>query len=161
MLGYCQQMHEKGAITERVPAENTFPGQSFTGHLNKIRDLIKKHSAATILDYGSGKGRLYRPKNIRADDGVVYPDMKSLLNVQSITCYDLGYKPFQQLPSVKPDGVISTDVVEHCPKDDLPWIIVEMYRYASKFAFINAACYPAKKSLPNGENAHCIVDPPE
>ena len=161
LLGYYQQMHEKGAITEGVPAEQTFQGQSLTGHISKIRELIKKHSAATVLDYGSGKGHPYQSKNIKADDGVVYPDMKSLLNVRSITCYDPGYKPFQELPSGKFDSVISTDVVEHCPKDDLPWIIDEIFGYASKFVFINAACYPAKKSLPNGENAHCTVEPPE
>jgi hypothetical protein len=27
------------------------------------------------------------------------------------------------------------------------------------FVFANVACYPAKKTLPNGENAHCTIRP--
>ena len=161
LLGYYRQMHETGDTANSISAENTFAGQSLPRHVNKIRELINKHSALTILDYGSGKGQSYRSQNIRANDGVVYPNIASLWNVQSIACYDPGYKLFQQLPSGKFDGVISTDVVEHCPKEDLAWIIEEIFGYASKFVFINAACYLAKKSLPNGENAHCTVEPPK
>ena len=44
---------------------------------------------------------------------------------------------------------------EHCPEQDLPWIVDELFTYAKKFVFASVAGYPAGKLLPNGENAHC------
>ena len=35
----------------------------------------------------------------------------------------------------------------------------EIFSLAEKFVFINAACYPAARLLPHGENAHCTVRP--
>jgi hypothetical protein len=57
--------------------------------------------------------------------------------------------------------VICTDVLEHCPEEDLPWIVGELFGYARLFVFANVACYPAMKTLPNGENAHCTIRPVE
>ena len=64
-----------------------------------------------------------------------------------------------QLPEEKFDRVISTDVLEHCPEEDISWIIDEMFAKTHKFLFANIACYPAAKKLPNGENAHCTIRP--
>ena len=65
------------------------------------------------------------------------------------------------MPRARFDGVISTDVLEHCPAEDIPWIIDEIFSFADEFVYLNVACYPAKKLLPNGENAHCTIEPPE
>jgi hypothetical protein len=40
-------------------------------------------------------------------------------------------------------------------------VIEEMFRYARRFVFANVACFPAVKNLPNGQNAHCTLHPPE
>ena len=42
-------------------------------------------------------------------------------------------------PTGQFDGVISTDVLEHCPEPDLPWILDEMFGAARKFIFANIA----------------------
>jgi hypothetical protein len=63
------------------------------------------------------------------------------------------------LPGNSFDGVISTDVLEHCPEEDLPWIVQELFDLADKFVFASIAGYPARKHLPSGENAHCTVRP--
>jgi hypothetical protein len=65
--------------------------------------------------------------------------------------------PFSALPEGRFDGVVCTDVLEHCPEEDLPWIVGELFGYARLFVFANVACYPAAKKLPNGENAHCTI----
>ena len=57
--------------------------------------------------------------------------------------------------------MICTDVLEHCPEADLPWIIAELFGFARRFVFASIACHPAVKRLPNGENAHCTVKPPQ
>jgi hypothetical protein len=64
-----------------------------------------------------------------------------------------------QLPTGKFDGVICTDVLEHCPEEDIGWILAELFSYATKFIFANAATFPAHKRLPSGGNAHCTIRP--
>ncbi len=90
----------------------------------------------------------------------MYPRVTSYWGVKA-TCYDAGYQPFNQWPSGTFDAVISTDVLEHCSQDDMEWILGEMFEKGQKFVFANIACYPAKTILPNGENAHSIIQPPE
>jgi hypothetical protein len=55
--------------------------------------------------------------------------------------------------------VICTDVLEHCPEEDIPWILDELFAYARKFVYANVACFPARKRLPSGGNAHCTIKP--
>jgi hypothetical protein len=161
LLGYYREMHEHGAVAQNIPAEETFDGRSLLGHATIIRDLIRSLSAHTILDYGSGKGRQYDAMSIDNKDGESYPDIPTFWGIESVTCYDPGYKRFSILPQGTFDGVISTDVLEHIPKEDVPWVLDEIFGYARIFVYLNVACYPAKKILPNGENAHCTVEPPE
>ena len=51
--------------------------------------------------------------------------------------------------------------MEHCPEEDLSWIVDEIFSFASAFVYLNVSTAPAKRLLPNGENAHCTVRPPE
>jgi hypothetical protein len=50
-------------------------------------------------------------------------------------------------------------VLEHCPEEDIGWILDELFAFARKFVFANIACFPARKLLPSGGNAHCTVKP--
>jgi hypothetical protein len=157
LLSQYVQMHVRGEQFQKIPPEQTFAGQSLPRHCVAIKRLIDVHAARTILDYGSGKGWQYRQVRVRLDDGREFPSIPAYWDVAAITCYDPGYEPFQQLPTGMFDGVVSTDVLEHCPANDLPWIIGELFGYARKFVYANVACYPAQKRLSNGENAHCTV----
>ena len=141
--------------------ENLFNGVSILPQLQKIKLLVSEFGAKTLLDYGSGKGIQYRARNIKMRDGEIIPSVQSYLGVDTITCYDPGVAEFQTFPAGQFDGVISTDVLEHCPEPDLPWILDEMFGAARKFIFANIAAYPAGKKLQNGENAHCTVRPQE
>ena len=85
----------------------------------------------------------------------------SSYQVSSIRCYDGAYPPFTTLPVGTFDAVICTDVLEHIPEEDIPWILDELFGYAEKLLYVNIACYPAKAILPNGENAHCTIKPVE
>lgn len=152
-------MHEEGERFLGKSSEETFSGLSLPPQAGRIRRLVEATRAETLLDYGSGKGRQYEgaidvPGVGRFDSIVDYWDV-------SLQCYDPSYEPFSILPSGKFDGVISTDVLEHCPEEDLPWIVDEIFGYAERFVFANVACYPALKRLPNGENAHCTIRPPD
>jgi SAM-dependent methyltransferase len=161
LLEQYQHMHLHGEEHLGIPPESTFPGKSLPKQAPSIKRLIKATGAQSILDYGCGKGQQYLPRRMAdPDEGIEYPDIKSYWGVQSIQCYDPGYPPFMQLPSGKFDGVICTDVLEHCPEEDVPWILAELFSYATKFVFANAATFPAHKRLPSGGNAHCTIRPP-
>lgn len=154
-------MHEKGEAFLCIPPEMTFPGKSLLPQEGRIKRLIDQTRAQTILDYGSGKGKQYKPRLIEDQSGKQWPSVIDFWGVEEIACYDPCYEPYSKLPEGKFDGVISTDVLEHCPEHDVPWIIDEIFGYATHFVFANVACYPAQKKLPNGENAHCTIKPIE
>ena len=154
-----RRMHQKGEEFLGVPAEKTFPGFSLDAQLSRIKALIARSGADTLLDYGCGKGQQYEPRPLTDDAGVVWPGAIDYLDIGELVCYDPCYEPYNKLPEGKFDGVICTDVLEHCPEQDLPWIIGELFGYATRFVFANVACYPAHKRLPNGENAHCTIQP--
>jgi len=161
LLGYYKEMHEQGAREQNIPAAQTFDGRSLPKHAANIQQIINILGARTILDYGSGKGTQYQPMNIELPGGQRYNDIQSFWGVESITCFDPGHEPFSTLPEGTFDGVVTTDVLEHCPKDDIPWILDEIFGYARDFVYLNVACYPAGKTLPNGENAHCTLEEPD
>jgi hypothetical protein len=156
-----RMMHEQGEVFLGIPAADTFPGKSLLPQVGRIKRLIDASEARTILDYGSGKGRQYEPKPVRDGSGQEWPGIMDFWGVDEIVCYDPSYAPFSALPEGTFDGVISTDVLEHCPEEDVPWIVEEMFGFAERFLFANVACYPATKRLPNGENAHCTIKPVE
>ena len=162
LIEQYQHMHLHGEQHLGIPPENTFPGASLPKQAPGIKRLIKATGAATILDYGCGKGQQYWPRRTAdPDEGVEYPDIKSYWGVQAIQCYDPAYQPHNNLPAGKFDGVVCTDVLEHCPEEDIDWIIAELFGYATRFVFATVACYPASKHLPNGENAHVTIRAPE
>jgi FkbM family methyltransferase len=156
-----QRMHREGEKRLGIPAEKMFPGNSLLPHAARIRQLVEMTGARTILDYGAGKGLQYRPQSVIVDGRHVADGVAEYWDVDEVRCFDPGYAPHASLPEGQFDGVISTDVLEHCPQEDLAWIIDEILGYARTFVYLNVACFSAKKSLPTGENAHVTVREPE
>jgi hypothetical protein len=154
-----RQLHVEGERFLNIAPVDTFPGHSLPAQAHRVKRLIVGTGAANILDYGSGKGRQYDSRVVYAEDGRAYDGFQDYWGVDFIQCYDPGYAPFSAFPNGRFDGVICTDVLEHCPEEDLPWIIDEMFGLAERFVFASVACYPARKRLPSGENAHCTVKP--
>jgi FkbM family methyltransferase len=155
------QLHREGERSLGLDAESTFDGSSLLPHVARIKRLVSATGARTILDYGAGKGQQYRPRPVSIDGQLVAESVAEFWDVDEVRCYDPGYPPHATLPDEQFDGVISTDVLEHCPEEDLPWILDEMLAHARRFVFLNVACFPARKRLPNGENAHVTLHPPE
>lgn len=152
-------MHQEGEKFLGVQAQDTFPGMSLMPQLQRIKALVDKTGAQTVLDYGSGKGQQYRATTVRDASGKEYPGVLDYWDIDEVICYDPCYAPYSKYPEGRFDGVISTDVLEHCPEEDIPWIVDEIFSFASRFVFANVACFPATKRLPTGENAHCTIKP--
>ena len=145
--------HELGQPEFGNRPEDTFAGEVRIQHASRISFFTKFCGARRLLDYGAGKGHQY---DLNRTD----VDLREVYGVTEITCYDPGHQPYSSLPDGSFDGVICLDVMEHCPEEDLPWIISEIIGYAERFAYFTVACFKAEKKLPNGENAHCTVRPP-
>ena len=160
LLELYARMHKEGERRLGIPPERTFPGSSLAPHITRVKQLIEATGAKTVLDYGSGKGTQYRPQKIVVDGQHVADGIAEYWDVE-VECYDPGYGPYSALPQGKFDAVVSTDVLEHCPEDDLSWILDEIIGYARRVVYLNVACFPARKSLPNGENAHITVRSPD
>ncbi len=161
LLSLYKTMHKEGETRLGLPPAQTYPGISLLPQAQFIKQMIDRTKADSILDYGCGKGALYDVQKINIPGVGIQDNIVDYWDIVSVRCYDPCYEPYSNLPNEKFDGVISTDVLEHCPEQDVKWIIGEMFGYAQKFVFANVACYPAMKTLPNGENAHCTVQPPE
>ncbi|MBT3553649.1 MAG: class I SAM-dependent methyltransferase [Rhodospirillaceae bacterium] len=158
LIGLYQTLHVEGDKLHDIPAEQTFDGQSLVGHVVTIAQLVADFRVQTVLDYGSGKAQGYDNwKGKRSGEPVT--GLKAIWGVDAITLYDPGYAPNSKLPTGKFDLVICTDVLEHCPEEDIPWIVGEIFGLSERFVFCTVATYPAKKHLPNGENAHITLKP--
>jgi len=165
MVEMYSTLHQEGAESERKKdskrsAAQTFPGKMLMEQATPIRDMIARTGSQSLLDYGCGKGEAYQLKDIELIDGEMVPSLQDYWKLENIHCYDPGYEPFSQLPTAQFDGVICIDVLEHITEPDLGWVIDELFSHARRFVFATVACYPAKKHLPNGQNAHCTVRPP-
>lgn len=157
LLTLYKQMHKEGDASQEKLIEKNFPGLNAIREAPKIKKLIEKFNANTLLDYGCGKGLQYEIQPLILSNNEKWPSLLDYWNLDEAYCYDPAYEPFNVLPDQQFDGVICTDVLEHIPEEDIPWILKELFRYASKFVYANIACYPAQKSLPDGQNAHCTV----
>jgi len=154
LVALYQQMHREGIPEQNIAADDLYYGGSLIGHLPAIRSLVLSTGARSILDYGSGKGRVYDQRNITLPGEQIIPSIQAYLGVERIACYDPAVPEHSVFPADQFDGVVSTDALEHCPEEDMPWIVEEMFSAARKFIYANVASYPAHKRLPNGENAH-------
>ena len=161
LLFEYQLMHSHGDPEQGLDGSQVFPGQSLTEHVLALDELKRHYGFQSLTDYGCGKAMLYRPQNdMRLPDGRQANCLQDLLGLKA-TLYDPAYLPYAQFPQEQSDLVVCTDVLEHCPPEDVPWIVEELFMLARKFVFANIACYPARKYLRNGENAHCTVAPVE
>ena len=159
LLDQYKAMHVAEPAKAKRGKRKLFRGQSLDRHVKTIGQLVRRTGTKTILDYGSGKATRYRDSPAH-EAGSRHKVMSEWDGAQVI-CYDPGYEPFAGDYDGVYDGVVSTDVLEHIPEEDVPWVIDELFSHSSKFVYAVATCYPANKTLPNGENAHCTIMPPD
>jgi len=154
-----RQIHERG-IEGGVEGSKVFGGGSLLSHIEIVGKLAHQTGARTVLDYGSGKGLLYAQKGIYLPNGQKISSVREFWGVDHIQLYDPGVEEFSARPETNFDGVVSTDVLEHIPEEDIDWVLGECFQFARSFLYMNIASYPAKKILPNGWNAHITVESP-
>jgi len=129
------EMHSKGQFVR---------GSKIFG---SVQPFLTQYQLTSVLDFGCGHGALM------ASIQQAYPDMR-------VEGYDPGNPAHNRVPKRSFDAVISADVLEHIEPNHL----AETLRLISDKMIIagwfRIACYPAKKHLPDGRNAHLIVESP-
>jgi cyclopropane fatty-acyl-phospholipid synthase-like methyltransferase len=116
--------------------------------IKNVTPFLNQYKPASVLDFGCGGGALMH--SIQQ----AYPDMR-------VEGYDPGNPDHNRMPKRSFDAIVSADVFEHIEPEHL----VETLKLISSKMIIagwfRIACYPAKKHLPDGRNAHLIVESPD
>lgn len=148
------QMAEEGYTTvDNAKIENAFSDMEIIAFQDLIKPIFEEYKIGTLLDYGCG-GSDYDLEGFT-------PNGESAKKCFSLdTVY--RYEPARDLDErQKADAVVNFDVLEHIFITDIPRIIRELFSLTKKLLVINVACYDARALLPNGENAHITVRPPD
>jgi 2-polyprenyl-3-methyl-5-hydroxy-6-metoxy-1,4-benzoquinol methylase len=103
-------------------------------------ELKAKH----ILDYGCGRGTLRKKLGKVGFHTTLYE-------------YDPAVFTRSRLPPPC-DLVVCTDVLEHIEPDKLKAVLRHIASLAKKGIFLSIATRPANKILPDGRNAHLIIE---
>lgn len=116
-------------------------------HLAPVKTLIeavsektgKKLEKCTVLDYGCGRGSL-----------------AEALKPHRCQQYDPGIKGKDVLPKPS-DIVVCTDVLEHVEPAKLDTVLMHIEKLTREFALLIVSTRPANAILPDGRNAHLII----
>lgn len=113
-------------------------GTSGGNYAETVKELIKNLGVKSVLDYGCGKGYL------RKELGDIVAE------------YDpcIPGKDSEPKPA---DLVVCTDVLEHIEPQKLDSVL-EHIRCLGQWVFFVVATRPATKDLPDGRNAHLLIN---
>ena len=120
-----------------------FPNSGKGKEFPWMRDTLLRFDPKSILDYGCGKGGT-------AD----YIESTTHFKVDR---YDPGYAPYSAKPTRTYDFVYSTDVFEHIELEDVGPSIAYINSLTSRYHAHIIDLDPAKKTLPDGRNAHVTL----
>ena len=154
-----KKMHKDGFSLvngdQRNPDE-AYNGRSTLSFAKLIKEIIHKNQITNMLDYGCGKGFFYdNPFEVK---GLKVKSLRDFWDIK-IDLFDPCYENYSVIDENKIyDLVISIDVLEHIPEQDIDWVLERIISKAKKYVFINVACYSAAALLPNGKNAHINVN---
>lgn len=126
-----------------------FEGRSILPYAFHVKELVLKYKSKSLLDFGCGKGRQYTEMHVHA-----WWDIQPAL-------YDPAVPKYATLPAGKFDGVICTDVMEHVPESAVDATLEQIFGFARQWVFFTICTRPANRILPNGQNAHCTIQPRE
>lgn len=125
-----------------------------------VWQLAHQYKAASVLDYGAGKQTLHKTlkeneHKYRFQSRFCCPEHPFIKNWQN---YDPAVEGLDETPRPA-DLVTCTDVLEHVEPECLGAVLDEIANCTLKACFLVIATRPAKKTLPDGRNAHLIQEP--
>jgi len=136
----------KQQITELHNTEESW-GVASVHYAPIIGALINKLVITNVLDYGAGKGRLGSALREHVDHKI------------TMTKYDPAIEGIDEPPDPS-ELVCCIDVLEHIEPEFLEEVLDDLVRVTERLAFVTIGCGPARRILPDGRNAHLIIQPP-
>jgi len=100
---------------------------------------------ASVLDYGCGKGAMLAHLKENYPDTVFHG-------------YDPAINMFSNRPTKQFECVFCNDVLEHIEIEYIDNVLVDINSYAKYFIWLRIDTLPARKKLPDGRNAHLIIE---
>jgi len=107
-----------------------------------VREIARRIGAHTILDYGCGKRTLEKELGY------------------AISNYDPAIPGCDALPAPA-DLVVCCDVLEHIEPECLDEVLDHLRELTKHTVMFVIDTHAANKHLPDGRNAHAIIQPPE
>lgn len=137
MQTISEQYRELNAQLHAARDDYGRSGQRWADHIYGLTQAI---NSTDVLDYGCGKGTLAQnlPFSIRQYDPAVEA---------------------HSAPPEPADIVVCTDVLEHIEPELIGNVLDHLQSLTRVVGFFVIATRPAKKTLPDGRNAHLIVEP--
>ena len=130
----------------QLHAERPDYGAGSARWAKRVADICILYGCNSVLDYGCGKAAL--------EPAVA--QFRPWLRWQN---YDPA---IEGLGAKSPaDLVACTDVLEHVEPALLEDVLRDIREHTGKAVFLNIATRPAVKTLPDGRNAHLIVETPD
>lgn len=130
-------------LQEKFHKESPDYGISGQNYAEFVQAIAASLGIETLLDYGAGKGTL-----------------REKLPMFRVHEYDPAIPEKSEEP--KPhDFVVCTDVMEHIEPDKVDAVLDHIKSLARKVVFFQIATRPARKTMPDGRNAHINVRPKE
>ena len=111
-----------------------------------VHNFVAEYQPWSVVDWGCANGFLLN--RLEQD----FPSVRELGG------YDPGNPDYMVVPTGTYDCLVSCDVIEHFEPDQLNESLKLMQSKFQRAAFLIIACYPAKKTLEDGRNAHLIVE---
>lgn len=140
-------------ISEQYREQNALAHQANDGygargykHLKAVLRVAERLDATSALDYGCGQGTL----------GAHAKRMTDI----PFASYDPAVPQFAADPEPA-DLVVCTDVMEHVEPAYLHNVLDHIMQLARKGVYFEIACREALRTLPDGRNAHILIQPPE
>jgi hypothetical protein len=121
------------------------------GFGGKIKDLgefytfMNKWQPSTLLDYGCGKG-------------IILAHLKEKYPQTTIFGYDPAVNLYEKNSNIKVECLFSNDVLEHIEPNYINDVLTHINLLAEKFIWLRIDTLPARKKLPDGRNAHLILE---
>lgn len=115
-----------------------------------VAKVANLHQVEEILDYGAGKCRL----------GKTISEQRLVDHKFRYIPYEPSNERFSTIPEPC-EMVACIDVLEHIEPLLLDDVLDDLQRVTKKIGVFSVATVEAMKTLPDGRNAHLIVEPPE
>lgn len=112
-----------------------------------VVNFARKTGSRTILDFGCGKGSLK-------------PAILELAPEMTVLEFDPAIEGKDTLPTQPVDLIAAMDVMEHIEPEYLTAVLESMCALKPRLVIMKIALTPAQKTLPDGRNAHILLQPP-